>query len=292
MIRHRLARRAPACPYCKETGRLKRIARKKLVLDVLQCEQCLLMFRWPMETPEEFHSFYQQEYSEGVITELPRPDELARLCAARFRGSELDLSGKILMLRALEPAGRVLDYGCSWGYGVHQLREAGFDAVGYEVSGPRAAYGRAGLRVEILETPRELDSLPAGSFDVLLSNHVVEHLPALGRAFDEFGRLLRSGGLLFLVLPNFNGAAARSGNFLRWIGEAHPIAPTREFFLRNLSAHGFENVRCASGPFTEAAVEHVSKGRYEALETEGDELLVLARKARGSMTQRKTCESR
>jgi SAM-dependent methyltransferase len=278
MIWHRLARRAPACPYCKETGRLKRIARKKLVLDVLQCEQCLLMFRWPMETPEEFHSFYQQGYSEGAITELPRPDELARLCAAGFRGGSLDLTGKIRMLRALSPTGRVLDYGCSWGYGVYQLREAGFDAVGYEVSTPRAAYGRTRLGLEILETPQSVEKLPGGSLDVLFSNHVVEHLPALGSAFAEFNRLLRGGGLLFLVLPNFNGAAARNGRFLNWIGEAHPVAPTREFFLRNLPAHGFEQVRCASGPFSEIAAEHVSQGRYDLLDTEGDELLVLGRK--------------
>jgi len=182
-------------------------------------------------------------------------------------------------LRTLEPVGHVLDYGCSWGYGVYQLREAGFDAEGYEVSGPRAAYGRAGLRVKILETRRELENLPTDSFDVLFSNHVVEHLPALGRAFDEFFRLLRTGGLLFLVLPNFNGAAARNGRFLSWIGEAHPVAPTRGFFLRNLPAHGFEAVRCASGPFTERAAELASRGRFDELETDGDELLVLARKA-------------
>ena len=279
MIRHRLSGRAAACPYCRESSQLKRIARKKLVLDVLQCERCLLMFRWPMETPEEFTRYYQQAYTEGAITDLPSPEELARLCAAGFRGGALDLAGKILMLRALQPSGRVLDYGCSWGYGVHQLRESGFHAIGYEVSAPRAAYGRAGLGVEILETPQALASLPAGSFDGLFSNHVVEHLPALAAAFDEFFRLLRPGGLLFLVLPNFNGAAARNGQFLSWIGEAHPVAPTREFFLRNLPAHGFTSIRCASGPFTEIAAEQVALGRFDALETEGDELLVLARKA-------------
>ena len=257
---------------------MQRIARKKLVLDVLQCQQCLLIFRWPMETAEEFNRYYQQDYMEGAITDLPRPEELARLCATDFRGEALDLAGKIQMLRALQPAGRVLDYGCSWGYGVHQLRAAGFDAVGYEVSAPRAAYGRAGLGVEILDTPKALENLAASSFDVLFSNHVVEHLPVLGGAFDEFFRVLRGGGLLFLVLPNFNGAAARNGQFLSWIGEAHPIAPTREFFLRNLPAHGFGNVHCASGPFTENAAEQVALSRFDALETEGDELLVLARK--------------
>jgi SAM-dependent methyltransferase len=279
MIRHRLSHRKAACPYCGESSRLQRIARKKLVLDVLQCEQCLLMFRWPVETREEFYTFYQGEYAEGAITDVPLPDELARLCLTEFRGGPLDLAGKIKIVRALVPAGRALDYGCSWGYGVHQLRQAGFDALGFEISARRAAFGRTGLGVEILENREALESLPEGSFDVLFSNHVVEHLPDLGAAFEQFRRLLRREGLLFLVLPNFDGERARHGSLIRWIGAAHPVAPTRKFFLRNLPTHAFADVRCGSGPFTETAVEQISQGRFDALPTEGDELLVIARKA-------------
>lgn len=276
MIWQRLSGRKPACPYCGESESLKHIARKKVVLEVLQCERCLLIFRWPMETAEEFDAFYQQEYKEGTITDLPSPSELAQLCAINFRGGPLDLSGKILMLQALGAGKRLLDYGCSWGYGVRQLRTAEFDAIGYEVSTPRAAYGRRTLGVEILDNPRALRELPPESFDVVFSNHVVEHLPTLGKAFDDFCRLLRHRGMLFLVLPNFNGTTARNGSFLSWIGEAHPVAPTREFFLRNLAAHGFTNARCASGPFTAKAAEQVARGQFDALETEGDELLVAA----------------
>lgn len=279
MIRHRLSRRKAACPYCGERSQLRRIARKKLVLEVLQCEGCALMFRWPVETREEFHSFYQEEYAEGAITELPLPEELARLCLTEFRGGPLDLARKIEIVRALVPAGRALDYGCSWGYGVHQLRKAGFDALGFEISARRAAYGRAELGVEILEKREALESLPGGSFDLLFSNHVVEHLPDLGAAFEEFRRLLRREGLLFLVLPNFDGERARHGSLMSWIGAAHPVAPTRKFFLRNLPTYAFTNVRCASGPFTDTVVEQISQGRFDALPTEGDELLVIARKA-------------
>src|SRR5271168_457081 len=117
MIRHRLSDRRAACPYCGGT-RLRRVARKRLVLDVLECGGCLLLFRWPMETEEEFRRFYQAEYREGAITDLPSAERLARMSQQGFGRTSLDLSSKIALLRALEPGGRLLDYGCSWGYGV------------------------------------------------------------------------------------------------------------------------------------------------------------------------------
>jgi 2-polyprenyl-3-methyl-5-hydroxy-6-metoxy-1,4-benzoquinol methylase len=277
MIRHRLSGRHAACPYCGGT-RLRRVARKRLVLDVYECGGCLLLFRWPMETEEEFRRFYQAEYHEGAITDLPSEERLAEMSEKRFAGTSLDLSSKIALLRGLQPSGRLLDYGCSWGYGVFQLRAAGYDAAGYEISLPRAEYARRWLGGHILDDPAALDETAAGSFDVVFSNHVVEHLPELGRSLELFARLLRPQGLLFTVLPNFSGREARNGRFLNWIGEAHPIAPTRDFFLKNLPNHGFRDVHSFSGPFTDAVVGSAVAGKFTGLDQDGDELLVLARK--------------
>lgn len=276
MIRHRLAGRCASCPYCGGK-QLRRVARKRLVLDVYECTACLLLFRWPLETEEEFHRFYQAEYREGAITELPSEDQLRDMSRRRFAGSTLDLSSKIALLRAMVASGRILDYGCSWGYGVFQLRASGYDATGFEISRRRAEFARQWLGAEILDDPAALDSSP-GAFDVLFTNHVVEHLRGLRQAFDLFGRLLRPQGLLFCVLPNFSGREARNGRFLNWIGEAHPVAPTRDFFLRNLPTHGFREVHSFSGPFTETVARSAARGEYAGLGLDGDELLVLARK--------------
>jgi SAM-dependent methyltransferase len=277
MMRHRLSGRRAACPYCGGTG-LRRVARKRLVLDVFECGACLLQFRWPMETEEEFRRFYQSEYLEGAITDLPSAERLAEMSRKGFEGTSLDLSSKIELLRVLEPRGRVLDYGCSWGYGVFQLRAAGYDAAGFEISLPRAGYARQWLGGGVLDDPTALEGTAAGSFDVVFSNHVVEHLRELRRAFDLFSRLLRPRGLLFAVLPNFSGREARNGRFLNWIGEAHPIAPMGDFFLRNLPNHRFRDAHCFSGPFTQAVARTVAAGEFGSLDSDGDELLVLARK--------------
>lgn len=276
----RLAADAPRqCPYCRRQTNLRILGRKKLILDVCRCEECGMIFRWPLETEPQLKDFYEHAYREGEITWLPAPETLPLLLGANFRGTALDLSARVELLRALRPAGRVLDYGCSWGYGVHQLRVAGYEASGFEISRTRARFGRAQLNVAVLDDPRELQALPQGSFDVIFSNHVVEHIISLKDVLRLFAHLLPPSGLLLLVLPNFTGKRAREGAFISWIGEAHPLAPTADFFRKNLPGRGFVNIRCASSPFDGALLERVRGGRFEEANLDGDELLVVAERS-------------
>ena len=156
IVRNRLARQRRACPYCGESSNLELIGRKKVLLDVLRCKNCLLIFRWPMDTTIDNYAYYQDEYRAGLTTDLPTEHQLESMARESFRGSPLDLSQKIQILKALRPSGVVLDYGCSWGYGVYQLLAHGYRALGFEISKPRATLGREKLGVEILDEPRDL----------------------------------------------------------------------------------------------------------------------------------------
>jgi hypothetical protein len=85
------------------------------------------------------------------------------------------------------------------------------------------------------------------------------------------------GGLLFAMLPNFTGIKARSGLFWRWIGQDHPIAPTHEFLARALLEHGFASAHFGSGPFDELLIQRLRARDFDALDTEGEELLIVGR---------------
>ena len=292
MLQRRMMRPPRACPYCGESRELNLLGRKKLLLDVLRCPACRLTFRWPLETETESHRFYQGRYAEGAITRLPRPAELSRLVKSAFRGTSLDLAAKIEILSALRPCGRVLDFGCSWGYGIHQLIARGYEAIGYEVSARRAAFGRRKLGVPIVDNARDLARLPSNSFDVIFSNHVLEHTPSIREVLDQFARLLVPGGLAFIVLPNFSGRAAIGGRFWNWIGEPHPLAPTREFFLHNLPRHGLRNVVTASDPFHVGMARHLQARHSDELPQDGDELLVLAWREDPASRETTACASR
>lgn len=275
-LRHRIEGQPCFCPYCGPGSTLRMVRRKKIVLDIMKCESCALIFRWPMDTVEEADRYYQEEYTpEYPQVRLPEQAELDRWLSTNFVGSPLDLNAKIRVLQALRPSGKVLDYGCSWGYGPYQFRQNGFDAAGFEVSKPRARYGRENVGVPIFDSVAALAELPPGSFDIIFSNHVLEHLPAIREFFDLSARLLAPGGLAFHVLPNFTGKVAREGLWIMWIGEEHPIAPTAEFFGTVLPRHGFRRVVFGSSPFDETLAPAVSSTNSQA-SVDGDELLVLA----------------
>lgn len=255
------------------------LRRKKIVLKIMRCEECDLIFRWPMETLEEADAYYQDQYTpEYPQVRLPDASELRNLLATNFVGSPLDLNDKIGVLKMLRPHARVLDYGCSWGYGVVQLRHHGLDAVGFEISKPRARYARERLCATVFETPDQIRALPDASFDVIFTNHVIEHLPIIRNMFEQTSRLLAPDGLAFHVLPNFTGKLAKEGMWIMWIGEEHPLAPTISFFQRNLPKHSFTRVDFGSSPFNRDLGASLGARDNVAISTEGDELLVLAYK--------------
>jgi SAM-dependent methyltransferase len=279
LLRHRFQRQPRACPYSCLPSSLQLICRKKLIMDILQCDVCHLIFRWPSDTPQEHDVYYQHEYAgDSPQVMLPPPEGLRALMRKNFSGSPLDINHKIRVLKALHPTGRVLDLGCSWAYGTYQLTQHGYDAAGFEISKPRAEYGRKQLNQRVIDSLDELYSLPNGSFDIIYSNHVVEHLPDIRTSFTQFARLLDKNGLIFHVLPNFTGKAAQSGLWLKWIGEDHPIAPTIPFFEYAIPASGLHPPTFGSSPFDEHLIEALLHMPGAVISTEGDELLVLATK--------------
>jgi len=52
--------------------------------------------------------------------------------------------------------------------------------------------------------------LPSHSQDYVISSHVVEHLPNLIAAFLEWNRILKPGGIVFMIFPKRNAAPADS----------------------------------------------------------------------------------
>ena len=277
-----LAGQPRACPYCGDSSSPKLIGRKKLLLEVLRCGSCALIFRYPADTLSDNFSYYQNKYKVAAVTNLPSEHDLERLIRTDFAGSPLDYTSKIQALKTLRPSGRVLDFGCSWGYVVHQLSRHGYESTGFEISKERAAFGRERLGLQIFDSQSNLERLSESTFDIIFTNHVLEHLPNPKETLELFSRLLADDGLLFLIGPNFTGTSARSGLFWEWIGTDHPLAPTDEFLKTVLSRHGFQNVVCGSGPFSERLVQLLSRREFDALDVEGDELLVMAWKETAS----------
>ena len=106
-------------------------------------------------------------------------------------------------LGVLEPGERVLDVGC--GAGTDSLvaaqmvapygRVTGIDMTPQMLAKARRAAGEMGLdNVEFAEAEAEQLPFPDESFDVIISNGVIDLIPDKDAVFSEFRRVLRPGG--------------------------------------------------------------------------------------------------
>lgn len=270
------------CPHC-EGKRTAQIHRKKVILQLRRCEDCGLMFRHPKDDAVTNLKFYQEDYDEGVTSELPDDAALAAMLTSRFAGTQKDFSARIALMRLFAPKGRMLDYGASWGYGAWQLAQAGFDVTGFEISQPRARFATQKLGVRMLTTLAEFAAAPDASFDAIFANHVIEHLPSVSPTFREFARLLAPGGHLFVFVPNCTGSEEEKTFAWKqsWaIGEKHTIAYDDRFFVNNLPAYGFD-VRCFNDPYDGLMAGGDAFARPNApVSASAVELFVLARRIR------------
>lgn len=187
------------CPNCSSTG-LREIDHKYFITTLYKCNQCGLNHRHPKDSAKWLDQFYQHEYEidTHMMTDLPSDSEIEKHKSENFES----LRGYDDYLKILfkEEAVRIIDYGCSWGYNVYRLNQAGHEAVGYEVSRPRAEFGASKLNISIYH---EEEGVP-GEQDLLLSSHVIEHLIDLPAFFDYSRSRLKKDGLFMAFCPNGN----------------------------------------------------------------------------------------
>jgi len=155
----------------------------------------------------------------------------------------------------------VLDAGCGDGINLVGLRrildELGipFRLIAIDLHRTRVARARVGGRAEQRIAVASVTALPfsPGAFDIVLCNHVIEHIPEAPRAADEIARVLRPGGLAIVGVPN-------EGCALAWLRN-HVL---QRSILRSTDHVNFFTSRRLSGLLGDAglSVDRVSAGGF------------------------------
>jgi SAM-dependent methyltransferase len=98
-------------------------------------------------------------------------------------------------------SGRILENGCGVGMYVEHLAPLGGRVFGLEFDFERAAEAAANSP-RILNAAGECLPLPSGTFDLILSHEVLEHVRDDRAAVCEMVRVLRPGGRAVIFCPN------------------------------------------------------------------------------------------
>jgi SAM-dependent methyltransferase len=220
-----------SCPSCGNTG--GRICDRKWFYTLIECQACLLLYRFPVESPGEMLDFYTTAYSEPAATDLPDEKKLKELLETGFKGSEKDFSYHSSILRALKVPvnGTILDFGANWGYASWQFARAGFDVTSFEISKPRAAFGKKlGLTIHT-----DIDTV-GGNFDAVYSCHVLEHTSNPRDVLLNQLSLVKPGGLVAAHTPNGSESLRLNNHasFHRSWGQVHPVLLS-DGFVQNVA---------------------------------------------------------
>ena len=102
------------------------------------------------------------------------------------------------------PRSRILDAGCGSGEFVHAMALEGADAQGIEYVPEKVAEWQARHPGDARVRRGDIAGLdyPDQSFDAVLLNEVLEHVPDDVRALAEVHRVLKPGGTLLIFSPN------------------------------------------------------------------------------------------
>ena len=128
----------------------------------------------------------------------------------------------------------ILDVGCGSGRDVHRFVSDGFESIGIDLSKEMVKYAKHNQRGSFFRMDMRKLEFESDIFDGVWCNSSLHHLPKedAGKALDEFKRVLKPGGILFVTVKEGSGEEIdKEGRFLVYysIEELEKLLEERRF---------------------------------------------------------------
>lgn len=173
---------------------------------------------------------------------------MSRLLSKRMHANHLYLLHSAKAITATDPAVRILDYGCGAGEVVVAGRRSGLNIVGADVFYAAAsskrdveALGLLGTVItEIKNGHLEYDS---ETFDLVVTNQVIEHTADLDAVLTEISRVMKRNAKLLCIFPTKE--VIREGHigipFIHWFAKDSPCRLKYALFCRTIGLGYFKH---------------------------------------------------
>jgi len=155
-----------------------------------QCENCALVTTDPMPSDKMLQQYYDRNYwQSGQLKNSASLDILYRLRMGPIVSA--------IRKRTTDDS-KILDWGCGDGSFISLLRNSGLHCFGID------AYRKDLNDPQISATTIEKADFPDGYFDIITCFHVLEHLADPLTSVKQALKLLKTGGLIIIEVPNLD----------------------------------------------------------------------------------------
>lgn len=171
-----------------------------------QCTECLTIFTNPRPLPDSLSRFYSR--LEG------RDDQAIVAASLKYYADPARRADR--MADYLEPllahrtSGRLLDFGCGAGWFAALARDAGFEVEGIEQMPAAVRAAREVLGLAAVRLGDETDIPAEPTYDVIVSNNVIEHMADPADLALRVRRALKPGGCWMLNFPSADAEMFRA----------------------------------------------------------------------------------
>ena len=228
------------CPWCNSEQQHPYLTVKdhflsQEVFEVLECEQCGLLFTHPRPDPDRIGAYYE---SDAYLSHQENKTGLVPTLYEKVKAVNLRRKRKLAL--DVVKHGRLLDIGCGVGDFLRVVKDQGWDVVGIEPSDQAKSIAAKRLGFTPLD-PSDACNLPEHTFDVITLWHVFEHVDDLHAQMAVFERLLKPGGLLLLALPNYQSFDAKhyKDAWAAWDVPRHLNHFNKDFLCRAILDNGY-----------------------------------------------------
>lgn len=215
--------------------------------EIAYCAQCHTGLTQNIPDQASIGSYYKAEsYISHSNTKAGLINRLYHYARNWMLGSKYALVRKETHV----PNGSLLDIGSGTGYFLDMMKKKQWQVKGIEADEDARKFAQQQFGLSV-SPPEQLTELPEKQFDAITLWHVLEHLHELNGSWQQFGRLLKDAGTLFIAVPNHESYDA-SHYKAQWAAYDVPrhlwhFSPTSMATLAE--RHGFQIVRKKMMPF-------------------------------------------
>lgn len=262
------------CPLCLGNGK-ERYFISDYNYRIVQCQRCKFVYENPRPILDDLFTLYDTAYFDHLTDNAVRNLEITKLNLSDINFDEYENG-------LLDKGKRILDVGCEKGTFLKYMQERGWSCYGVELGDE--AYNMASKNKALKVYHGELvdANFKSDFFHVIHLGNVIEHVSNPLEVLKECHRILKEGGLLIVVTPNY-GSISRLlwGSARRDFIAIHVCFFSKKTLKRTLVEIGFDVKKQVSwgGGFASGQVSAWLKKSIDKITKKlnaGDQMLVAA----------------